>query len=138
MLAAGSHSGSDSGNPGGSTLTFFPLSGTMDTMPRTRITNADLQQQVNTLNRITGNPLQGYTPTSPNGMSRALIGHYYIDAAYGGVKLVQIVNPYGGVTEPLGGGYTTRRDLYGRIGAMLAGVRVVQENPKICLTSSPL
>lgn len=99
-------------------------------MPRIRITNADLQQQVNTLNRITGNPLQGYTPTSPNGMSPALIGHYYIDAAYGGVKLVQIVNPYGGVTEPLGGGYTTRRDLYGRIGAMITGIRLVQENPE--------
>jgi hypothetical protein len=56
----------------------------------------------------------------------ARIGHFYIESAYGGWKLVQMANVFGGVREPLGGGYTSRRVLLGLIHAMIAGATAVQ------------
>lgn len=107
-------------------------------MPRMTVTNKNLQVAVDELNIITGNSRMAYVRRSDE-THQAEIGHYYIDSAYGGVKLVQIVNPCGGVTEPLGCGYTTRRDLYGRIRAMIAGIRVAREkNLKTPVDTTPL
>lgn len=94
-------------------------------MPRMRITVSDLDAAVHTLNRTAGTPDQGWI-TGPDGTNTAQVGHYGVEAAYGGVKLVQIVNSSGGCTDVLGSGFTTKRDLYCRIHAMIAGVRAVR------------
>lgn len=95
-------------------------------MPRTRITQRDLEYACARLNRVTGNPDANGWTTRPDGSLEARIGHFYIESAYGGWKLVQIVNVFGGVRDALGGGYTTRRVLLGLIHAMIAGVMAVQ------------
>ena len=94
-------------------------------MPRIRITQQDLEYACARLNRVTENSEDGWT-ARPDGSMEARIGHFYIESAYGGWKLVQMANVFGGVREPLGGGYTTRRDLLERIWAMIAGVTAVQ------------
>jgi len=94
-------------------------------MPRIRITLNDLNATVHLLNSLTGNPITGWV-TQADGTNFAQVGHYGIESAYGGVKLVQIVNPAGGCREPLGSGFTTKRILYGNIHAMIAGIRSEQ------------
>ena len=94
-------------------------------MPRSRITQQDLEYACARLNRVTETPEDGWLHR-PDGSMEARIGHFYIESAYGGWKLVQIVNPFGGVREPLGGGYTSRRVLLGLIHAMIAGAMAVQ------------
>ena len=97
-------------------------------MPRMRTTQHDLDGACARLNRLTGNPVTAWTPR-PDGSMQAQVGHYYIEAAYGGWKLVQMINPFGGVTEPLGGGYTSRRDLLNLLWAMIAGVNAIDHRP---------
>lgn len=94
-------------------------------MPRTRITQRELEAACDRLNRVTGNPEDGWLQR-PDGSLEARIGHFYIESAYGGWKLVQTVNVFGGVRDALGGGYTTRRVLLGLIHAMIAGAMAVQ------------
>jgi hypothetical protein len=95
-----------------------------------RVTQQHLDGACARLNLLTGNATTAWTPR-PDGSLQAQVGHFYIESAYGGWKLVQIVNVFGGVREPLGGGYTTRRDLLERIWAMIAGVTAVQEKMEI-------
>ena len=94
-------------------------------MPRIRITQQDLEYACARLNRVTENSEDGWT-ARPDGSMEARIGHFYIESAYGGWKLVQMVNVFGGVREPLGGGYTSRRVLLNLIHAMIAGAMAVQ------------
>ena len=94
-------------------------------MPRIRITQQDLEYACARLNRVTENSEDGWT-ARPDGSMEARIGHFYIESAYGGWKLVQMANVFGGVREPLGSGYTSRRVLLGLIHAMIAGAMAVQ------------
>lgn len=53
-----------------------------------RITNEILNNQIEWLNRLTGNPLTPYKKErDENGRLVQNGGHYMIDSAYGGVKL---------------------------------------------------
>ena len=72
-----------------------------------RIKQKDLEVLVNRLNIITNNPI-----TYNNKETRKTnIGHYCLDYAYGGVKLVQVVNDGGGIKGISSGGFGTKRDL---------------------------
>jgi hypothetical protein len=50
-----------------------------------------------------------------------MVGRYYAQGAYGGWKLVQIVNEGGG-ERAITAGYTTRRELYALIHAYREGM----------------
>ena len=88
-----------------------------------RITSKDLDRLIITLNKLTSSPTDGYTRDT-NGNLKANIGHYHIDSAYGGNKLVRMMNEGGGVTVPIPCGYVSKRELYQLIHAYMAGLGV--------------
>ena len=65
--------------------------------------------------------MESYT-RGEDGKSRANIGNYHLDYAYGSVKLVRMHNEMGGVSTPLYMGYETKRDAYNLIAAFIAGI----------------
>lgn len=80
------------------------------------ITDKDLQSAIDRINRVTGSPAQLYD----NG--KACIGNYHLSYAYGGVCLHRMYNESGGVSSPLGGGYGTKRELFNKLHAYIAGL----------------
>jgi len=85
-----------------------------------RISTKDLENRVAYLNQLTNNNPEPYSKKV--GKLCANIGTYYIDCAYGGCQLVQIVNNGGGVKNILHTGYTTKKDLYYNINSYIAGI----------------
>lgn len=79
-----------------------------------RITNRQLENMVEAINTVYGHAIEPYTDGKAN------IGTYYIDGAYGGVKLVQLVSDGGGVRNVSPNGYGTKRELYTFLNGMLA------------------
>jgi len=90
-----------------------------------RITNKQLEMLVSYLNEVTESPATPYTRV--NDKLRGNIGNYHISGAYGGVELHRMMNEGGGVTAPLSCGYTTKRDLYNRLHAMIKGIETARE-----------
>lgn len=96
----------------------------------TRTTQKDLDGLVARLNRITNSPAT-YSTVSHNIISGKAdyvinIGHYHLDQAYGGIKLVRTVSEGGGITYPIYMGYETKRVCYGKIAAFIAGIESTQ------------
>jgi hypothetical protein len=58
-------------------------------------------------------------------------GTFYLEGAYGGHKLVQVINYGGGVRDVLYCGYVSKRELYHLIGALLNGVGAIAETMAI-------
>ena len=90
-----------------------------------RINKAQLESLVNIINKITNSPLeycQPRTPENPNFCSN--IGHYCLDWAYGGVQLQRVDNTGGGVSQPIGGGFNTKREMYYLLLAYISGLNV--------------
>ena len=85
-----------------------------------RITNAHLEHQVDTINELTKSPAEPWTSTG--GRSKANVGNYHIDGAYGGVELSRMISDGGGTSAPLGSGHVTKRELYNRLRAFIAGI----------------
>lgn len=85
-----------------------------------RISMKQLDQLCTILNRWNGS--DGPLWTREGNENHATIGAYYIDGAYGGVALYQMVTDGGGVTDVLSCGHTTKRDLYNRIRAFMIGI----------------
>lgn len=92
----------------------------------TRITDKMLEARIAELNHLTGGAAAPWTKGT-DGRLRANIGNYYLDAAYGGVNLAQMVTDGGGITCPLGQGMRPKRELYGQLEAMLTGVKLRAE-----------
>jgi hypothetical protein len=90
------------------------------------ITKKDLQGMINRLNRVTGSP-DTYSDKQADGKFKSNIGHYHLDFAYGGAKLVRTVNESGGITCPISMGYETKKDAYYMIHAFISGVESTQE-----------
>jgi hypothetical protein len=86
-----------------------------------RIREVDLENLAEIINKKTGNPLTPYKKDE-TGKFSAQIGNYHLDYAYGGVALEQMVNIHGGVNSVFGCGYVTKRDLYNRMQAFIAGL----------------
>jgi hypothetical protein len=91
-----------------------------------RITLKDLESKIDYLNKITGNPVKTYLPNSNGGLD-SQIGNYYLELAYGGHKLVQVVNQHGGITEPLNTGFTTKKELWYAIDNFMRGLEIRTE-----------
>lgn len=76
-----------------------------------RITQKDLETQIKRLNTICNTPLT-YRDEKTNKTS---IGHYCLDYAYSGVKLVQVSNDGGGIREKSTGGFMTKKELFNQL-----------------------
>ena len=87
-----------------------------------RITQKDLEHQVESINATTESPTTSYTRDAV-GKLAANIGNYHLDYAYGGVRLVRMVNG-GGITVVSSGGFGTKRELYNWMDAFRAGIAV--------------
>jgi hypothetical protein len=86
-----------------------------------RITNAHLESLVNYINQITNSPAESYTESG--GKYTANVGNYHLDWAYSGVNLIRMCNESGGVSQPLGGGFGTKRELYEKLQAYIRGIQ---------------
>lgn len=85
-----------------------------------RITDKDLLAVVDRINHLTNSSPVSYIET--DGELRACIGNYHLSYAYGGVNLHRMHSSGGGITTPIGCGHTTKRDLYNRMQAYIAGL----------------
>lgn len=81
---------------------------------------SNLESQIQYLNQITGNPEQTWIRV--DGQNIAQIGNYHLEGAYGGWNLAQIVNIHGAITNPLGGGFCSKTELYAKINAFIIGI----------------
>lgn len=86
-----------------------------------RITNKQLESLVSYINKITNSPEESYTKDE-NGHYKANVGNFHIDGAYGGVQLVRMCTEGGGISQPLGGGFCTKRELYEKMQAFIRGI----------------
>lgn len=92
----------------------------------TRITMKALELLATQINKAAGTPLT-YCDTVGKAPFKANINHYYIDAAYSGVKLVQICNEGGGIRAVTRSGYTAKRELYREMTGILTGIHMRAE-----------
>lgn len=86
-----------------------------------RIADRHLQALCDRLNKLTNSPAKTYA-LNESGKRCAHIGNFHIGSAYSGVQLQRIANDAGGITTPLGGGYGTKRALYEKMSAFIAGL----------------
>lgn len=84
-----------------------------------RTTQKELEGLVSRLNRLTGNAQEPWTQI--NGKLTANIGNYYLEMAYGGVKLVQVVSDGGGIRN-ITSGFETKRNCYMQIASYIHGI----------------
>jgi len=86
-----------------------------------RISEKQLKSLVDYLNKLTNSPTESYTK-GEDSRYHANIGCYVIDSAYSGWQLQRISNEGGGVSQPIGGGYDTKREAYEKISAFIRGI----------------
>lgn len=91
-----------------------------------RITRKFLQAQIDTLNRMTGNPLEPYR-RDENGKAVSNAGNYHLDGAYGGLALYRMVGESGGCSDIFSCGHVSARQLSDLISAYMAGIYSVQK-----------
>ncbi len=91
-----------------------------------RITQKSLGYLVDRINKATNSPEKSYTRNGQKGKREIgftpNIGNYHLDYAYGGVKIVRMVNEGGGITDISRNGFGTKRELYNWMQAFLAGL----------------
>jgi hypothetical protein len=95
-----------------------------------RITNSDLEAVCRRINRTVNgtdempvwSPAQLTGDGHTNLASRANIGVFYIDGAYGGVALYRIMNEGGGVTDVFNVGHVPKRELRNLMFAYIEGL----------------
>lgn len=86
------------------------------------VTIKNLEFQVARINKITGSPETAYTKI--DGKLKANIGHYHLDQAYGGIKLVRMDNESGGISVITRRGYGTKKELYYQLDAIITGLQM--------------
>ena len=86
-----------------------------------RTTKSHLEYLVKRINEATNSPLD-YCDKTSGIPFKSYIGHYHLDYAYGGVKLVRTTNESDGITEISRDGFGTKRQLYSWMQAFLAGL----------------
>jgi len=84
-----------------------------------RINQKDLEILADRINEVTKSPKDPWTRA--NGKTKANIGNYHIDGAYGGWKLVRMVNTGGAISE-VTYGFVPKRELYNLMHAFLGGL----------------
>jgi len=101
-----------------------------------RYTMADLNGAVRGLNRIAGfSEEEANAPLytrGEDGQTRAMVGRYTLQGAYGGWQLQQVVNEGGGV-RAITQGYGTKREVYHLIHAYREGLAAGQSDDRYTL-----
>ena len=87
-----------------------------------RVTQKQLENLVQRLNRCAGTPETKYTKTASG--YKANPNHYYIQGAYGGWKLEQVANEGGGAHDPIPMGFVSKRCCYELVDAFRRGMEV--------------
>lgn len=93
-----------------------------------RYTQRDIDGAVRGLNIMAGfSPAEADAPLWMHATegSRAMVGRYWVQGAYGGWKLVQIINEGGG-ERSITSGYVSKRELYSLIHAYREGMAAGQ------------
>ena len=85
-----------------------------------RITEKDLKNTIDRINKVTGKPMEPYSKDK-DGKITGNIGNYHLDCAYGGYALHQMINEHGGIRQ-LFPGHGTKRELYNQMHAYLGGL----------------
>jgi hypothetical protein len=85
-----------------------------------RITVSQLESRVEYLNKITGSPETSWT--KKNEIMTANIGNHYLDGAYGGYDVCQIMNEGGGVNS-LFNYHRPKRELYEKLNSYISGIQ---------------
>ena len=75
--------------------------------------------QINSARGFSGKPLWNRV----GNRNVATVGMMYLDQAYGGCNLAEIVTESGGIRCPLGYGMRTKRELLAHLDAYIAGMR---------------
>jgi hypothetical protein len=97
--------------------------------PMNRVTKKELEQLVDVMNRREVDKPRRLYPE---------LGCYYLMGAYGGQKLVQIVNKSGGVRDVFPHlGYTSKKELAQSIRAFLEGRSELEEEQRRGFVSIP-
>jgi hypothetical protein len=86
-----------------------------------RITSKNLEGLCEHLNKVTENETVPWVQGS-DGRNRANIGTFYVDGAYGGWSLSQLVNESGGARDVLSSGHVPARELFNLMHAYLRGM----------------
>lgn len=89
-------------------------------MATQRITKNELETLAKRINRAAGENVEAVS-RDDDGEFHWNIGTYFIDSAYGGVKLQRVTSDGGGVTS-ISSGYVTKRELYKFMHAFLSGL----------------
>ena len=85
-----------------------------------RINNAHLEAVVSRINEVTKSPLT-YADNKTGEKFKSNIGHYHIDKAYGGNKLVRTSNTCGAISD-ITYGFVSKRELYEKMQSYLSGL----------------
>jgi len=85
-----------------------------------RVTNKQLEAQVEGINILTNSPKTSYTKLKP-GKYKANINNFHLDYAYGGVALHRMNNLGGGVIDLFHGHYS-KRELSEKLYAFVKGL----------------
>ena len=103
-----------------------------------RYTQKDIDGAVRGLNIIAGfTAAEADAPlwyTDTDGERRAMVGRYYVQGAYGGWKLVQILNEGGG-ERSITAGYASRRELHALIHAYREGMHAAHADDHYTLSA---
>ena len=87
---------------------------------RTRITNKQIEAQIDHLNKLTGSPETPWARV--DGRNTANVGNYHLSGAYGGVCVHRMENTGGGVSTPISYGHVPKRELYEKLVSFIAGI----------------
>ena len=90
-----------------------------------RITRKQLETAVDTLNEMTGSPLEPYTNRGDKWVAN--VGNFHISGAYGGFCLHRMANEGGGVHDVFYCGHVPARELFGLIRAYRQGIQLMRE-----------
>jgi hypothetical protein len=86
-----------------------------------RITEKNLQGLCDTLNRMKGAPEVGWIREGKRNVAQ--VGHYCLDMAYGGYRIVRICSEGGGIETPISDGFDTKRECYEKACSYIKGMR---------------
>ena len=85
-----------------------------------RITNKDVEFQLERLNKLTNNPIEYWTDKKAN------IGNIHTRGQYGYISIMQTVNEGGGVTDLASG--LTKREAYQWLRAAISGIYLKEKS----------
>lgn len=89
-----------------------------------RIGKKQLDDMVNTINTMIGQPSEPYTRDAAG--LRANVGNYHLSMAYGGYALNRMVNESGGAADFFNKGHMTARELSNLLHGFIAGIYLIQ------------